>query len=234
MKKAFDQITFSELLKKAIGSRKQKDFAGLVGISSAHLSRIINRRFDTPPSIDTLKKIATYAENGVTYQDLLETCGYIGDSESNIDFSLPPENAPSNKFVKATILTALESRGFSWELINEPEDSQYDLTIRIRPEEHLRWHFKFLSQKNEDQIRKQFSNNYLKLIFQKINVTDKLSFVTCSQKEFDMYVEQLPISLNVNLSIILVDESQLDIQKEYWLSKATLSENAIEQLLLSQ
>lgn len=234
MKNTFDQSTFSVLLKKAIGSRKQKDFASTIGISSAHLSRILNHRYDTPPSVDTLKKIAANAENNVTYHELLEVCGYISESDSITEFSLPELPATSNKFVKATILTALEAHGFSWELIHNAEDSQYDLAIRISDEDRLQWFFQFLSQKSEDQMRKALSGNYLKLLFQKMETSDKLSFVTCSRKEFEIYLDKLPENLNMNLSIILVNEAELDIQEERWLARALPYKTAIEQLLLSK
>lgn len=234
MKNMFDQSTFSDLLKKAIGSRKQKEFASEIGISPAHLSRILNHRFDTPPSIDTLKKIAASAENNISYQELLEACGYISEDETFIDFSLPIEAAPSNKFVKATILTALESRNFSWELTNATEDSPYDLSVRINASERLQWYFRFLSQKSEDQMRKQLSQNYLNLLFQKMENTDKLSFVTCSRREFEIYLDKLPESLNMNLSIILVNEAQLEIQEERFLARAIPYKNATEHLLLSK
>ena len=234
MKTTFDQTTFSNLLKKAIGSRMQKEFASTIGISSAHLSRILIHRFDTPPSVETLKKIAANAENNVTYQELLSVCGYISESETYTDFSLPAEAAPSNKFVKATILTALEANDFSWELANDNEDLYCDLAIRSSTEDRLKWYFKFLSQKSEDQMRKQLSGNYLNLLFRKMENTEKLSFVTCSRTEFEIYLDEPPVNLNMNLSIILVNESQLDIQEERWLSRALPYKNAIEQLLLSK
>lgn len=229
MKTTFDRETFSELLKKAIGSRMQKDFASTIGISPAHLSRILNHRFNTPPSIETLKKIATHAENGVSYQDLLTACGYISDGESVGEITLPTESTPANKFVKATILTALESHNFSWELTNEPDDNlHYDLTIRINKEDRLKWYFKFLTQKSEEQMKKQFSSNYLSLLFQTFKDTDKLSLVTCSRKEFELYTTNLPANLNMNLSIILINESELDIQEERLLARAIPYKQALD------
>lgn len=234
MKKSFDQTTFSKLLTDAIGTRRKKDFAALIGISAEHLSRIINQKFSTPPSIDTLKKIATHADNNVTYQELLEACGYISEKDALSDFTLPIEPVLSNKFVKAALLTGLESLGPSWEVINTPNNMPYDLSIRINGEERLKWYFKFLAQKTDDQIKKQFSNNYLELLFNKMNPSDKLSFVTCSRKEFDIYLDRLPENLNANLSILLINESQLEIQEEQWLARALPYKNEIEQLMLSK
>lgn len=234
MKTTFNQSTFSILLKKAIGSRQQKVFADIIGISPAHLSRILNHKYDTPPSIDTIKKIASNAENNVTYHELLEACGYISESESAAEYTLPVDTIPSNKFVKATILTALEAYGFSYELLPSTESSQYDLAIRINNADRLQWFFQFLSQKSEEQMRKQLSGNYLKLLFQKAEASDKLSFVTCSRKEYGIYLDKLPENLNRNVSIILVNEAELDIQEERWLARALPYKNAIDKLLLSK
>ena len=235
MKKPFNQLQFSILLKKAIGSRKQKDFAETIGITPAHLSRILNHKFETPPSAETLSKIAAHAENHVTFRDLLEACGYVGETEPDIEYSLLIEDAPSYKFVKATILTALESHNFSWELTTETADTiACDLAVRINNEERLQWYFKFLSQKNEEQMKKQLSNHYLSLLFQNFKDTDKLSFVTCSRKEFELYTTHLPVNLNMNLSIILINESQLDIQEERMLARAIPYKNALNQYFLDK
>lgn len=234
MKNTFDQSKFSILLKKAIGTRKQKDFADTIGITPAHLSRILNHKFNTPPSVETLRKIASNAENNVTYQDLLEVCGYVGESKATIEYSLPVEAAPSYKFVKATILTALEAHGFSYELTSVNENTPYDLAIRINNPEQLQWVFKFLSQRSEEQIRKQLSGNYLELLFQKTTPSDKLSFVTCSRREYEIYLDKLPENLNMNLSVILINETELDIQEERWLARALPYKNAIDNLLLSK
>ena len=235
MKTTFDQTTFSELLKRAIGSRMQKDFAAMIGITPAHLSRILHHRFDTPPSVETLRKIATNAENGVTYHDLLKVCGYISENEATGEISLPIEATPSNKFVKATILTALESHNFTWEITTETVDSiSCDLAVRINNEDRFLWYFKFLSQKSEELIRKQFSSNYLSLLFQNFKTTDKLSLVTCSRKEYEIYTTSLPVNLNMNLSIILINESQLDIQEERLLARALPYKNAIDQYFLDK
>lgn len=234
MKTMFNPTTFSEILKKAIGSRKQNEFAATIGISSAHLSRILRQKFTTPPSVETLKKIAANAENNVTYHELLEICGYISESETTAELSLPAEATPSNKFVKATILTALEAHDFTWELTNDSELSTYDLAVQIKNEDHFHWYFKFLSQKSEEQMRKQLSSNYLSLLFQRQNTDDKLSLVTCSRKEFEIYLDKLPENLNMNLSIILANESQLEIQEERWLARALPYKKAMEQYVLSR
>ena len=54
----FDKTAFASLLKKAIGTRKQAEFAEAAGISKEHLSRFINQRLDAAPSAETLNRIA--------------------------------------------------------------------------------------------------------------------------------------------------------------------------------
>ena len=83
-------------------------------------------------------------------------------------------------------------------------------------------------------MRRQLSGNYLELLFQKSESSQKVSFVTCSRKEYEIYLDKLPESLNRNLSIILVNEAELDIQEERWLSRALPYKKAIDNLLLSK
>ena len=67
------------LIKKAQGNRTQNQFALNCDISSAALTRYIKGdRFPTPES---LKKIASNAYNGVTYEELMESAGYIKSSK---------------------------------------------------------------------------------------------------------------------------------------------------------
>lgn len=62
--------TFRSLLRGAICTRTQAQFANESGISTAHLNRMLNMDTIHRPSDTTLHKIAAAAKNGITYQDL--------------------------------------------------------------------------------------------------------------------------------------------------------------------
>jgi transcriptional regulator with XRE-family HTH domain len=79
---------FAKLLEKAKGNRTLRQFAEDTGVSRTYLNNYINMKYDTPPGIEQLQKIATSCRNGVTYEDLLIACKYIPDKKfipQNID-----------------------------------------------------------------------------------------------------------------------------------------------------
>lgn len=227
MKINYNQSAFSQLLRSAIGNRKKKDFASIIGISPEYLSRLLNGKAPNTPSIELLKNIARNAQNSISYSQLLQVCGYTGRNESPAN---PPISASeSHKFMKATILTALESLSMPWTL--EPSGVSCDLSIRVSSEMEHCWYFRFLPME-EDQLQQHLSENYLALLFQSIKNEDKYSLVTSSKAEYDLFLEQLPVNLNLNLSIILVDMEHLEIQEESWLSTATRVNSSLEQIQL--
>jgi len=67
----------ADLIKKAQGDRSLNEFANQCGLDSGNLSKIINKKNKHAPKPETLNKIATYAQNGVTYEQLLDAAGHI-------------------------------------------------------------------------------------------------------------------------------------------------------------
>ena len=53
---------FRELLRKAMGSMNQKDFAEKAGISIVHLNRLLNNPVISRPSKETLRKISNASD----------------------------------------------------------------------------------------------------------------------------------------------------------------------------
>lgn len=62
--------TFRSLLRGAICTRTQAQFAHDADISVTHLNRMLNNETIFRPKKETLKKIAAAAKNGITFQDL--------------------------------------------------------------------------------------------------------------------------------------------------------------------
>lgn len=73
----FDKEKFAELLEVAKGDRSLNQFALHVDVSSAHISRLIRQKLLTPPNPDTIKKIASKANNGITYEMLMSAAGHL-------------------------------------------------------------------------------------------------------------------------------------------------------------
>ena len=72
----FNKERFAELLGKAKGDRSLNQFALHADVSSAHVSRLMRQKLSTPPSPETIKKLASKAHNGVTYELLMEAAGH--------------------------------------------------------------------------------------------------------------------------------------------------------------
>lgn len=209
----FDKLALSRLIRLAIGSRTQLEFSEQIGISAAHLSRLVRGRVDSPPTINTLKKIAGHAENGVIYQALLDACGY----------SLPEgrENPPGHpkkdcRFLRATILSALESLPVPWSV--NPMDSQVlcDLSVSF---EHMDrpapcWYFYFLAPKQEPELWREM---YKSLLYLPVKQGDKCSLVTDSRDDYQQWVANPPLNLRLALSILFIDPAALTVLKETWL-----------------
>ena len=75
-KKELDKHYLSNLFIYAMGSRTQKEFAELIGISKETANRIVKENYGSPLNKETLKKIAAHSEGRVRLCDLLIACGY--------------------------------------------------------------------------------------------------------------------------------------------------------------
>ncbi|KXS37986.1 MAG: hypothetical protein AWU54_2248 [Candidatus Frackibacter sp. T328-2] len=73
----FNKERFKNLIKKAQGDRTQREFAKDSGVNRTYISKIINKKLDSPPNPEILKELSKVAQNNVTYQDLMEAAGYL-------------------------------------------------------------------------------------------------------------------------------------------------------------
>ena len=67
----FNKEAFAEVLEMARGGRSVTEFGEDSDVSVAHISRFLRKLVDTPPSEETLRKIANIAYNEVSYTDLV-------------------------------------------------------------------------------------------------------------------------------------------------------------------
>jgi transcriptional regulator with XRE-family HTH domain len=75
----FDKKRFSDLLIKARGKRSLRNFATDAGVSASYFSRLASCLVDTAPSADILKKMADVARNEVSYVELMQAAGHLGE-----------------------------------------------------------------------------------------------------------------------------------------------------------
>lgn len=234
MNQTYNKQEFAALVLRAVGNTKKKEFASLIDVSPEYFSRILNSKLANPPSIQVIQQIANHASNAVSYAQLLTAAGYASSMDDTATLDAP--NTLTNnvkKFMQGTILTALSSLGVPFTMEQEKKDTGFHVSVSFASGSVTKWHFIFLHNASMELMSNQLNALYSRLIFENISETEKISFVTSSKEEFDLYLQKIPTNLNLNLSAILIDEKSLSIQKESWLhSTASISSEDISKYTL--
>lgn len=96
----FNKQKFSELLIKAKGDRSLNQYASAANVDSGYLSRIINRKRNTPPSADIIKRLADAAQNNVTWMSLMEAAGYTNNTYDETYLNLIEDRYKDDTLIK--------------------------------------------------------------------------------------------------------------------------------------
>lgn len=84
----FNSDEFAYLLRKAIGSnRTPSAFAKEINISKNNISLILNKKLKKAPRLSTIQKIASKADNGVTYEQLMIAAGLLANDKESVYFN---------------------------------------------------------------------------------------------------------------------------------------------------
>ncbi len=219
MNKLYNKQEFASLVSRAVGNTMKRDFARLIEVTPEYLSRILNCKLANPPSIQVIQQIANNASNAVTYAQLLTAAGHaIATTEDTVSLDAPDTLTETvKKFMQGTILTALSSLGIPFTMEQEKKDTTYHLSVSFASGSVTMWHYIYLHNTTKELMSSQLNTLYSQLVFEPIEDTEKISFVTSSKEEFDLYLKKKPSNLNLNLSVILIDEKSLTIKKECWL-----------------
>lgn len=213
MKTTFEKAAFAALLKKAKGNRTQAQFATEIQISKEHLSRMMNQKYDTAPSLETILRISQQTTE-VSYQELMQAAGYDGKGTGNKSYPAPAVKNADSKLLTATILASLPQLNVAWAVGKSTISNNCDLFIQLSDCPLKAWYFLCMNNVVEHIIRDQFESNYLKLIFEELEPDAKYSFVTASASEYEKYISYIPRNLAVNLSVILVNTNTIQIVSE--------------------
>lgn len=216
----FDKSALSILLKRALGNRTQKSFAEDIQISKEHLSRLVNQKRDTPPNIDTLNKIALNSQNRVSVRELLSACGYNPNT-----LAVP---AATNHMMEA-IMLALSHSPYAFSKHSCDSTDFYQMILQFSGGSLDRWYFHFLPDNTFAAADHELAGNLLYLISKEMKPNYKVSFVTSIPLLFQYYMEHRPHNLDLNFSLILINEHTLSVSKETVLQTAcSLRADALE------
>ena len=234
MNQLYNKQEFAALVLRAVGNTKKKEFASLIDVSPEYFSRILNSKLANPPSIQVIQQIANHASNAVSYAQLLTAAGYASSMDDTATLEAPDTLTDTvRKFMQGTILTALSALGVPFTMEQEKKDTGFHVSVSFATGSVTKWHFIFLYNATKELMSNQLNALYSRLIFDNITETEKISFVTSSKEEFDLYLDKIPTNLNLNLSVILIDEKSLSVQKENWLhSTSSISSEDISKYTL--
>lgn len=231
MKRNFNKEDFAYLLKKAIGTRKQSEFAKETGLTKEHLCRFINQRLEVGPSLATLNRIAEHTTE-VSWNELYVAAGYSVE----VDYAqstISKQEALSIKLINATILSALIKQKSAWTIGRNHDEGDRYLSICLEDAPIHHWYFHYITHDLQPSIQQHLKASYVDLVFHDFEPEDKYTFVTASSTEYDAYKESPPKNLNLNISVMLVNTETLNIVEETLLQKNTaMSEQGLRSLIL--
>lgn len=207
----FDKSALSILLKRALGNRTQKSFAKDIQMSKEHLSRLVTQKRDTPPTIDTLTKIALNSQNRVSLRELLSACGYDPNT-----VAVPA----AFSHMMETILLALAHFPYAYSKHSCDSTEFYQMILDFLDGPIHHWYFHFLPDNTFACADQELAANLLYLISKEIEPNSKVSFVTSIPLLFQYYMEHRPYNLDLNFSLILINEHALTVSKETVLQTA--------------
>ncbi|MHB1126521.1 MAG: hypothetical protein ACYC2T_06120 [Bacillota bacterium] len=73
----FNETRFADLLHKAIGERTTTQYADLTGVNRTYISKLLNKKLNSPPSPEIIKRLASMAFNEITYEEFMAAAGHI-------------------------------------------------------------------------------------------------------------------------------------------------------------
>lgn len=231
----FDKKLFADLLKTALGSRSQTEFAKDAGVSVAYLCKYINQNFDAPPTPSTLKKLANASANGVRYKELLLYAGYDPDKFDDIvsTASIVPDNS---KAFFATIISSLNTLSIRWNIDKQEERKFSKLSISLPEYPITTWLFTYHPAACFEPLT---PDKFTEIIFYygsstaALNENNKISYVTDSETMY-LTLKSFPSSnIPCLASIILIDPATLNVIKEEYIAHQEIADSQLlAQLLL--
>jgi repressor LexA len=83
----FNKEKFAQIIKKILDQYESGvEFSEKSGVNRTYISKYINMSLDKAPSPAILKKLANHSKGITTYEELMETCGYVEIDFSNYKF----------------------------------------------------------------------------------------------------------------------------------------------------
>lgn len=208
---SFNKELFADLLDKAKGRRSINQFSEASNISAAHISRLLRKMLDAPPSPQTISKFVKNASDNVTYDELMIAAGHIPNENDEIFKDIVKGDLKNTKPFIQVITGDLCQKYDEW-YFEKNKDSQYapDMTVKFKDPSAQTWCFKFVSQNTASDILCLYGIIALTELSKDI----KYTIVVDSDEAFERFKSNAPKTLKANIYIMLVDLKQHQIVKE--------------------
>ena len=244
----FEVERFIEYLKLAKGNRTSLQYAEDCDVTPQYLSRCFNGKFTAPPLPATLKRLAAYAANDITYEMFLDAAGYSVEkySKEAAKEKLTAERAKEkarrfDQLATATIAASLARSGERWTMdygVDLREDNQtlnyLDLQVSIKDCPISHWYFAYIPDLNESPSEREEVTSSLSLRYGMITLAlhtdDMITFVTNSALVYDIFSKNPPRALATHVSVALINTKDLTITKTQILETAAPQDIALPEL----
>ena len=214
----FDQERFSTLITKIKGPRSIKQFSIDTDVSSAYISRLINRKRTLPPVPSTLLRLYRGNLAGISLKDLFSSCGYDETvyegfreyEEEPLAENCDPEDP---RFILHQIFKQQVLSGFSKEVAPWFKSAHYSLKSGLAPVVRNDYLFLSPTDKYAERLVSYFGLLSMTRLPSPREVYE-LSFVTDRPGFYDYFANlKLHIS-GFRISVILIDKSSYTILKQ--------------------
>jgi len=197
----------SKLIIDAQGSRRNTEFAQLLGINPSYYCRV--KKGVSKPSVELLNKISQYSnESQLTF---LSAAGYTESPEST-----PTPGKPNIALFNSCVFSILQNRGYKWTVESQYQSSL--LTVSINGAKPFKWTFLFVSGDEADSQKQLLLNALEKLLYIDNNKGDQYTLVTDSPSEYKYILSNPPKNLSLDLSVILIRPENFEINRANVLS----------------
>lgn len=226
MNNTFNKPEFAQLLERAKGDRSINQYANDTDVSAAHISRFLREMIDTPPTPETLSKLASKAYNDVTYRDFMVAAGHIVAPYNASDEIIVDTDSPGYRRLQMEemerryiqiILADLYTKPFKWS-VEQPEGRVMfpDMILNIDDGSYTKWYIEFKMIRGRSAMRPfpLLQQAYYMIATMPLERTDKFTIAVNDDQAFDFFFKRPPLNLRANVYVMLIDLEEGKVVKE--------------------
>lgn len=216
----FEKGKFADTLKRAMEGRSYSAFAREADISFPYISKYMNLKCDSAPTIATIKKLAS-ATKLVSYEELLEAAGYDPTKYTLSDDIVVPIGNGATTFTSYfnSVFTSVTRADFKWNFSNHGANGRDPFTLKIEGAPFESWYFVPVNKVDVSKAD----------IMEVLSGTDdftieqnsKISFMTASKNTYEALKSMDFGIISLYISAIFVNPEKGNIEEETYLNTAT-------------